>query len=62
MEISAAHKDDPSQSYYEIKDKLKQNWDQNCTYEEKDFINALLEFLNLPIESTLISENYIIKI
>ena len=43
-------------------DKMKPKWDANCTYCEMDFLNAVLEFRNLPIQNALASENYIIKI
>lgn len=42
--------------------KLKEKWDKNCTYYEMDFISSAVEFLNMPIDSALASDNFIIKI
>ena len=42
--------------------ELKEKWDQAGIYCEMDFLSAALEFLNLPIQTALDSENYLIKI
>lgn len=42
--------------------ELKEKWDLNKTYYEMDFLNAALEFIQMPIEAALESDNYIIKI
>ncbi len=42
--------------------ELKERWDGACTYCEKDFLDAALSFINLPIHSALASDNYIIKV
>lgn len=41
---------------------LKEKWDSNGTYCEMDFLNAALEFVQMPIDEALVSENYIIRI
>ena len=41
--------------------ELKEKWDLNKTYYEMDFLSAALEFLQMPIEEALESDNYIIK-
>lgn len=41
---------------------MKPKWDENCTYCEMDFLNAVLTFRNLAIQDALDSEDYIIKI
>lgn len=42
--------------------ELKKKWDLNKAYYEMDFLNAALEFIQMPIETALKSENYIIRI
>lgn len=49
-------------SFYEAEEKLKPEWDQNCTYCEMDFLSAANDFLQMPICDALNSENYIIRI
>lgn len=49
-------------SLWETEERLKANWDNNCTYCEMDFLIAALQFRNLPIQEALKSENYMIKI
>ncbi len=48
--------------FREAEERLKADWDHNCTYCETDFLIAALQFRNLPIQEALESENYIIKI
>lgn len=43
-------------------DFLKPRWDTDGTYHDIDFLNAALQFRNMPIQAALDSENYIIKI
>ena len=45
-----------------IHEKLKPNWDANCTYCESDFIAAVQRFFHLTIEDALSNDDYIIKI
>lgn len=42
--------------------ELKAKWDMNKTYHDMDFLNAVTEFVNIPIDEALKSENYIIRI
>ncbi|MDE6789577.1 MAG: hypothetical protein K2J47_09695 [Ruminococcus sp.] len=46
----------------ERKEKLKTEWDKNCTYNEMDFLSAATAFLQMPISDALNSDNYIIRI
>ncbi len=41
---------------------LKQQWDREKIYHDLDFLDAALQFLEMPIGKALESENYIIKI
>jgi PleD family two-component response regulator len=41
---------------------MAKKWDANCTYCEMDFLEAILQFRNMPIQEALESENYIIKV
>ncbi|WP_444641608.1 SF0329 family protein [Caproiciproducens sp. R1] len=61
-DISALHKEEPKLSYEEIIRKMKSKWDTDCTYCEMDFLNAVLQFRNMPVQVALESENYIVKI
>lgn len=45
-----------------MKEILKPEWDENCTYSEMDFLSAATEFLQMPISEALNSDNYIIRI
>jgi len=42
--------------------ETKRKWDLNLTWHDLDFINAALEFLQLPAGQALQSENAIIRI
>lgn len=42
--------------------EIKEKWDASCQYYEDDFLEAVLIFLNMPLEKALDSDNYIIKI
>lgn len=57
-----AYKQASSLPYDEVRQALKPQWDADGTYCNNDFINAALEFLNLPIEDALSSENCLIQI
>lgn len=61
-DISILYKKEPEASYEELETKMKPKWDANCTYCEMDFLDAVLQFRNLPIQVALESENYIIRI
>ena len=41
---------------------LKQQWDREKIYHDLDFLDAALQFLEMPVGKALESENYIIKI
>ena len=49
-------------SYNKAVEKLKSDWDENCTYHEIDFLSAATAFLQMPISDALHSNNYIIRI
>jgi aerobic-type carbon monoxide dehydrogenase small subunit (CoxS/CutS family) len=61
-DISALHKLERETSYEELDIKMKPKWDADCTYCEMDFLDAVLQFRNMPVQIALQSENYIIKI
>lgn len=42
--------------------ELNDQWNQNATYSDTDFLNAANEFLRLPIQDALNSDNYLIRI
>lgn len=46
----------------ETEEKLKSEWDKNCTYCEIDFLSAATLFLQMPIFDALNSNNNIIRI
>ncbi|WP_369283579.1 hypothetical protein [Oscillibacter sp. GMB15532] len=52
----------PGSPYEELVEKMKPTWDANCTYCEMDFLEAVLQFRNMPIQEALTSENYIIRV
>lgn len=58
-EISKLHAD--GISWYEAKERLKPEWDKNCTYCETDFLSAAVSFLQMPISEALNSENLLIR-
>lgn len=49
-------------TWKERKEKLKTEWDKNCTYTETDFLSSATEFLQMSISDALNSNNYIIRI
>ena len=49
-------------SYNELREKLKSEWDENCTYYEMDFLSAATTFLQMSISDALNSDNYIVRI
>ncbi|WP_312938967.1 hypothetical protein [Oscillibacter sp.] len=61
-DLTPLYQEMPDASYSELKEKMKPTWDANCTYYEMDFLKAVLQFRNLPIQEALESENYIIKV
>ena len=61
-DISAAHEENHEASYEDIRVAMKSNWDSNCTYNEMDFLDAVLRFRSMAIQDALESEDYIIKI
>ncbi|QIB69683.1 hypothetical protein Ami103574_10275 [Aminipila butyrica] len=61
-DISPLYDENPNAVYEELVAKMKPKWDVNCTYCEMDFLEAVLQFRNLPIQAALESENYIIKV
>lgn len=60
--VNEVWRKDRSQSNLGLYDTMKPQWDENCTYCDMDFLNAVLEFRNLSIQDALNSENYIIKL
>ncbi len=60
-DITTLYKEMPGFPYEELVKKMKSKWDANCTYYEMDFLEAVLQFRNMPIQEALESENYIIK-
>ena len=49
--------------YWDYKDpELVDKWNLEGNYCESDFLDAALQFLNLPIEKALSSESYLIKL
>ena len=60
--VSAKYAQDRSKDWFALYGEMKQNWDENCSYCEWDFLKAVLEFRNLPIQDALNSEDYIIRI
>ncbi|MDF2541682.1 MAG: hypothetical protein K0S47_1400 [Herbinix sp.] len=61
-DISILYDEKQDNSYEETIARMKPEWDINCTYYEMDFLNAVLQFRNMPIQAALQSDNYIIKI
>lgn len=39
-----------------IEEKLKEKWDENCTYGDYDFLDAIQQFFNLSIIDAIKSE------
>ena len=62
FDISALHKEEQECSYEEMIARMKPKWDTDCTYCEMNFLDAALQFRNIPVQTALESENYIIKI
>lgn len=60
--VHAAWQADKGQSYLGLYDSMKPQWDANCTYDDMDFLNAVLTFRNLSIQDALASDDYIVKI
>lgn len=60
-DITPLYNEMPDSPYEELVKKMKSKWDANCTYYEMDFLEAVLQFRNMPIQEALESENYIIK-
>ena len=42
--------------------ELKERWAWNCTYCEMDFLNAALDYLDMPVEDAIRSDQAIIRI
>lgn len=61
-DITPLYNEMPCFPYEELVKKMKSKWDANCTYYEMDFLEAVLQFRNMPIQEALESENYIIKV
>jgi hypothetical protein len=61
-DISALHKAGVRKPYAKMKEQMKPQWDNNCTYCEMNFLEAALQFRNMTIKEALESENFIIKI
>ena len=61
-EVSEKHQENESMDWYQLREELKPQWDENCTYCDFDFLNGVLEFRNLSVQDALDSENYIVKI
>jgi len=61
-DITPLYNEMPGSPYEELVKKMKHKWDANCTYCEMDFLEAVLQFRNMPIQEALESENYIIKV
>ena len=59
---SALYEENPHLSWDGIEAIMKPKWDEECTYCEMDFLSAALQFLDLPIQKALQSDNFIIKI
>lgn len=62
FDISSLYKEEQKSSYEEKIARMKPKWDADCTYYEMDFLDAILQFRNIPVQTALKSENYIIKI
>lgn len=60
--VNTAWYEDKEQSYLDLYESMKPQWDANCTYDDMDFLNSVLEFRNLSIQDALDSEDYIVKI
>lgn len=60
--VAAKYAADTSRDYLALYDELKPVWDETAAYCDMDFLNAVLEFRNLPIQDALTSENFIIRI
>ncbi|MDF2858930.1 MAG: hypothetical protein K0Q87_4781 [Neobacillus sp.] len=61
-DITPLYNEMPGSPYEELVKKMKSKWDANCTYCEIDFLEAVLQFRNMPIQEALESANYIIKV
>lgn len=61
-DVAALYREGQITSYEEAVTKMKPKWDADCTHCEVDFLKAVLQFRNMPIQVALESENYIIKI
>lgn len=61
-DITPLYNEMPGSPYEAFVKKMKPKWDANCTYCEMDFLEAVLQFRNMPIQEALESENYIIKV
>jgi len=42
--------------------ELKDKWDKEATYSKYDFLEAAVDFLQLPIQEALSSENYLVRV
>ncbi|MEN6595445.1 MAG: hypothetical protein ABFC31_10930 [Clostridiaceae bacterium] len=49
-------------AWEEIQKGMKPKWDAVCTYCEMDFLNAVLQFRSMPIQTALQSDDCIIRI
>lgn len=61
-DISNLSEENNENSYSELTAMMKPKWDMNCTYYERNFIDAVLQFRNMSIQDALQSKNFIIKI
>ena len=61
-DASELYEGNPDLSCEDIEAIMKPKWDDECTYCEMDFLSAALQFRNMPIQTALNSDNYIIKI
>lgn len=60
--VNAAWQADREQPYLDLYDAMKPQWDADCTYDDMDFLHAVLTFRGLSIREALDSENYIVRI
>lgn len=61
-DLSILYKEHPESSYDKLIPMMKSKWDENGTYCDMDFLEAVLQYRNLPIQEALISDDYIILI
>ncbi len=61
-DMARLYKEYLDSSYDELAEVLKSKWDEDGTYCEMDFLDAVLHYRNMSIKDALESNNYIIKL